>query len=189
MNNKKRFVQSWNLKIETAQVVQDRSQPYLCPARNTEPSQVAPRLLFLRNLAVSLPLKHSVFAFSSSIYPIGGVDLLPSLYRLTRRFVETHHFASPEQNILEPQISITPDPHSAFWRASTQWAFTLGSDIICHVQLTPRDPTTQSRARVIKMPNDLSVSGVVDSGDGLIYATAFFPLTWAGVVVFAPRVP
>lgn len=84
------------------------------------PSPVAPRLLFLRYLASSSVLKYLKYALFMPIYPIGGVDFLPSPYHLRRRFVETHHFISPEQNILEPQIAITPGLHRAFWRSPNQ---------------------------------------------------------------------
>jgi hypothetical protein len=51
-----------------------------------------------------------------TIYPIGGVDFLPSLRPPDRRFVETrtiHLTGTTMKNILEPQISITPGPHNS----------------------------------------------------------------------------
>jgi hypothetical protein len=83
-------------------------------------SPTASRLEFLRYLASTSVLKYLKYALFMTIYPIGGVDFLPSPYRLRRRFVETHHYIPPEQNILEPQIAVTPGLHRAFWRNPDQ---------------------------------------------------------------------
>jgi hypothetical protein len=58
-----------------------------------------------------------------AIYPIGGVDFLPSLRPPDRRFVETrsiHLTGTTTKNILEPQISITPGLHHSIYTASSQ---------------------------------------------------------------------